>query len=451
MAKQSIIDNLPTVCDIEEMVLCAFLHGENARKIVEMGITPQMFSNLEFAEIYDAGIKLLRSGIEIDSVIIAQQLINQKSDIKPMRLAEIYAKCVTFPNLKQWIQQLREYYGRRQLIIGLKNSANEMADTSKIAKEVFDNLQKLCVKNEDLLKVQGNLPTTEQADQYLESLSRLQNPKTNGTGVIVPWGISGLDELCPLQRKQIFVLGAGVNTGKTRFALSDLAGTLLSAKPQPKVIFSKENPNRVIWDGLVSIISGVSAYNLNVANGLNNEQYDKVLKAVDFLKSKSDLFRLYGKGEYKATPSGIIEKVSHVYDFTNAKLADVWVDYIQNHSPDGKAFSAVEKVEKFIQELSDGIGDYPVSLKLLSQLNRDKTRGNNRLTVNDLKGSSAIEQEADYIAFLQTPPNSNDQKMINIDFYAVKTRGGANRWNRKILFDKSIGRMERIIGKHEGD
>ena len=286
MAKQNIIDNLPTVCDIEEMVLCAFLHGENARKIVEMGITPQMFSNLEFAEIFEAGVHLLRSGVEVDSVIIAQQLRNQKSNIKPLRLAEIYGQSATFINLKQWIQQLREYYGRRQLIIGLKNSANDLSDTSKIAKEVFDNLQKLCVKNEDLLKVQGNLPTTEQADQYLESLHRLQNPKTNGTGVIVPWGIRGLDELCPLQRKQIFVLGAGVNTGKTRFALSDLAGTLFSANPQPKVIFSKENPNRVIWDGLVSIISGVSAYNLNVVNGLNKEQYDKVLKAVDFLKSK---------------------------------------------------------------------------------------------------------------------------------------------------------------------
>ena len=127
----------------------------------------------------------------------------------------------------------------------------------------------------------------------------------------------------------------------------------------------------------------------------------------------------------------------------NAKLSS-----IQNHQPDGKAFSAVEKVEKFIQELSDGIGEYPIALKLLSQLNRDKSRGNNRLTVNDLKGSSAIEQEADYIAFLQQTEKT-EADVFGIDFYAVKTRSGASRWNKKIVFDKNIGKMSRILGKYE--
>ena len=106
------------------------------------------------------------------------------------------------------------------------------------------------------------------------------------------------------------------------------------------------------------------------------------------------------------------------------------------------------EVEKFIQELSDGIGEYPIALKLLSQLNRDKSRGNNRLTVNDLKGSSAIEQEADYIAFLQQTEKT-EADVFGIDFYAVKTRSGASRWNKKIVFDKNIGKMSRILGKYE--
>ena len=439
---------LPKVQEIEEKVISAFLRPENTRRIIELGVKKEMFTDPVFIEIFDAGVHLIRSGVELDVVILAQYLSNKKSDIDTLKLAELHYSAVTFVNLKQWVQQLREFYGRRQLMVNLANLGMDFANPQKVAAEVFQNLQKVCLQNEDYLKMQGNLPTTEQADRYLESLNRLQNPRNNESGIIVHWGIDGIDELCPLQRRQIFVLGAGVNTGKTRFALSDLAGTLMQDKPSPKVIFSKENPNRVIWDGLVSIISGVSAYNLNVTNGLNNEQFVEVRKAVDFLKKKADYFRLYGKGEYKPTPSGIIEKVHHVFDYTNGKLADVWVDYIQNHQPDGKAFSAVEKVEKFIQELSDGIGEYPIALKLLSQLNRDKSRGNNRLTVNDLKGSSAIEQEADYIAFLQQTEKT-EADVFGIDFYAVKTRSGASRWNKKIVFDKNIGKMSRILGKYE--
>lgn len=439
---------LPKVQEIEEKVISAFLRPENTRRIIELGVKKEMFTDPVFIEIFDAGVHLIRSGVELDVVILSQYLSNKKSSVDPVKLAELHCSAVTFVNLKQWVQQLREFFGRRQLMVNLANLGMDFANPQKVAAEVFQNLQKVCLQNEDYLKMQGNLPTTEQADRYLESLNRLQNPRNNESGIIVHWGIDGIDELCPLQRRQIFVLGAGVNTGKTRFALSDLAGTLMQNKPSPKVIFSKENPNRVIWDGLVSIISGVSAYNLNVANGLNNEQFAEVRKAVDFLKKKADYFRLYGKGEYKPTPSGIIEKVHHVFDYTNGKLADVWVDYIQNHQPDGKAFSAVEKVEKFIQELSDGIGEYPIALKLLSQLNRDKSRGNNRLTVNDLKGSSAIEQEADYIAFLQQTEKA-EADVFGIDFYAVKTRSGASRWNKKIVFDKNIGKMSRILGKYE--
>lgn len=439
---------LPTVQDIEKNIISAFLRPENIRRIIEMGVTSKMFTNLKYVEIFEAGVEMIRQEITPDAVLIMQQLKNKNSEITPIEITELYGAYATFVNLKQYIATLREYYGRRNLIVNLENIKINFANPEKSAIEVFESLKREYQKNEDFLKPQRNLPTTEQANNYLETLNRIQNPKTNGTGVIVRWGIGGMDKICPLQRQQIFVLGGGVNTGKTRFILSDLIGNLLLQNPQPMVIFSKENPNRILWDGLVSILSGVSAYNLNVANGLTQDQQQEVFKAVNFLKAKADFFRLYGKGEYKPTPSGICEKVRHVLDYTNGTLAKVAVDYIQNHQPDGKSFSAVEKTEKFVQELSDGIGEFPVALVLLSQLNRDKLRGNTKLTINDLKGSSAIEQEADYIAFLQKISDAKNST-FPINFYAVKSRGGTSLWSERILFNSKTGWMERLMGEHE--
>jgi replicative DNA helicase len=60
----------------------------------------------------------------------------------------------------------------------------------------------------------------------------------------------------------------------------------------------------------------------------------------------------------------------------------------------------------------------------LSQLNRDKNRDNSsRDSINaDLKGSSAIEQQADYITFLKRKTIENKGE-ICIRWFSTKLRG----------------------------
>ncbi|MPM75042.1 Replicative DNA helicase [bioreactor metagenome] len=364
-----------------------------------------------------------------------------------MFLAQLHGDVPTTVNVRDWVTMLREYHGRRELIRISMRAIDRFHDTEYPVLSGFKELSDSVNASEDFLIRSKSLPTAAQGEQYLETLNQIQCSDGKGNGVIIPWGIAGLDDLCPFQRQQVFVLGAGVNTGKTRFILSDLAGKLTMPEPPPVVIFSRENSNRVLWDGLVSIVSGVSGYDLNRPGGLDAQKSEAVQNAVRFLQSKADFFRLYGKGQYKPTPSGIGAKVRHVWNFTKGKLAMVAIDYIQNHRPDGKAFGRTDEIERFMGELSEELEEFPIAELLLSQLNRDKERGNRANTVADLKGSSSIEQEADYIAFLQKDTKKSFG-CYEVDYYAVKTRSGTPRWNEKLSFNSATGKFIGLASRY---
>lgn len=447
--------SLPEVTQIERNIVGACLHPDEARMIAEMDVTPAMFIDVRYAKIYGACVALLKEKIQPDLVTIAQylELSNTRlveSGGNEVYLAELFSEVPTTVHVRDWVAMLREYHGRREIIRLATRAIDRARDTEYPALQNFKEITGALSSTEDFLIRSRSLPTAAQGDEYLASLAQIQNSDGKGNGVIIPWGIPRLDQFCPFQRQQIFVLGGGVNTGKTRFILSDLAGKLLLPDPPPVVIFSRENSNHVLWDGLVSIVSGVPGYDLNRPGGLNHDKQERVNNAVKFLQDKADYFRLYGKGQYKPTPAGIVTKVRHVWNFTKGKLALVAVDYIQNHRPDGKAYGRTEEIERFIGELTEALDEFPVAVLLLSQLNRDKERGSRMNTVADLKGSSAIEQEADYIAFLQ-----KEIKIIHgiypVDFYAVKTRSGTPRWSEKLDFNSTTGKFLGITGRYSAD
>lgn len=443
---------LPAVLQIERSIAAACLRPNEARRIVEMDVTPAMFYDIRYGQVLAACVTLLQEKIQPDLITVEQYLdLNNirlgEKDSNAFFLAELDGAISTTVTLRDWVTMLREYHGRRQLIMTAQRAIDGFADTELPALASYKVLTTSVTQAEDFLIRSKSLPTSAQGDEYLKTLNQIQTSDNRGNGVVIPWGIPGLDQLCPFQRQQVFVLGAGVNTGKTRFILSDLAGKLAMPEPPPVVIFSRENSNRVIWDGLVSIVSGVPGNDLNRPGGLDGQKFEAVQNAVRFLQSKADYFRLYGKGQYTPTPSGIAAKVRHVWNFTKGKLALVAIDYIQNHRPDGKAFGRTEEIERFMGELSEALEEFPVAVLLLSQLNRDKERGSRANTVADLKGSSAIEQEADYIAFLQKDAKRSFG-CYEVDFYAVKTRSGTSRWNEKLEFNSATGKFLGLAARY---
>ena len=439
--------------ELEQAIIAACMREESGRRMIALGVKAEYFIDPELRLFFGCIEKLTAAGSQTDLVTLDSQLkIDGKGD-HSVRLAEIYSAIPTTAAAETWAASLRSVAGKRKMTALMHNSeavfdAVKTEDAVAACREFRRKFEAA-----ERLMLPGVRMTQEaQGDFYLRTLDKLQHGSAGG--VIVPWGIKGLDSICPLQRGQIFALAAGSNTGKTRFLLSDLAGTLCRQQGDEAgayLIFSRENKNRILWDGLISILTGIPGLKLNTRGGCTDEEMAKISEFVKWLASVGSKFRMFGKGEYVPTPAGIFARVREFEDETGVKASKIAIDYLQNHRCEGKTFSRVEQLEQLIMETTVQAAEFDAALLVLSQLNRNKER-QGRPGINDVKGTTALECEADYMAFLHNPRPS-DRGTVALDFYSLKTRSGVPRWDRKLTFDTMTGyisELEGVISNEDG-
>ena len=440
--------------ELESAIIAACMREESGRRMIALGVKTEYFTDPELRLFYDCIAKLTAAGSSTDLVTVDSQLkIDGKGD-HSVRLAEVYAAVPTTAAAETWAASLRGQAGKRKMA-ALMHHSEAVFDAVK-TEDAVSACREFRRKFEaaERLMLPGVRMTQEaQGEFYLKTLDKLQHGSAGG--VIVPWGIKGLDSICPLQRGQLFALAAGSNTGKTRFLLSDLAGTLCKNLPAQDagayLIFSRENKNRILWDGLISILTGIPGMKLNTRGGCTDAEMDKIGEFVKWLASVGDRFRMFGKGEYVPTPAGIFARVREFEDETGVKASKIAIDYLQNHRPEGKTLSRVEQLENLIMETTVQAAEFDAALLVLSQLNRNKER-TGRPGINDVKGTTALECESDYMAFLHNPSPAI-RGTVALDFYSLKTRSGVPRWDRKLTFDTLTGyisELEGVISSEDG-
>jgi len=103
----------------------------------------------------------------------------------------------------------------------------------------------------------------------------------------------------------------------------------------------------------------------------------------------------------------------------------VSVDYLQNMRAAGilKKASRVEQIEEHVFQINEVFGEFNVAGLLLSQISRDKERSRKNYLpkLADLKYSSTIEQEADYVTFLAR--DKKEEGNVKVQWYSEKVRG----------------------------
>lgn len=440
---------MPVAGEMETAIAASVLHG-GARMAQELGLRSEMFYTALPRAVMNAAERILALGEDPEMIGITQQL-RATEELDGIggegAIGELFCQAATGAIRPLWAATLREYHGRRRMIAISRRATVDFLDAGRNGRNDVDRFRRGFAEVEELFQPQSLRGTSAQGAYYIETLEQLHRERNNG--VVVPWGIPGIDRICPIQRKQVMMLVAGTNTGKTRFILSDIAGKIVDSKT-PTILFSRENGNRVLWDGLVSIMTGIPGYNLNVPGKLSEDDFRRVKECVRYLQDHSTMFRLYGKGDYTPTPDGMASRVRQFEDETGARVGMIYVDYLQNHSPQGKYMGSVEKLEMLISELSIRMAEFDAAQVFLSQLNRDKDRekSGRRPALADIKGSSAIEQEGDYVAFLHRQ-DASARGLVDLDFYALKTRSGVDKWNEVIEFDTATGKMCGVKSKYD--
>lgn len=195
-------------------------------------------------------------------------------------------------------------------------------------------------------------------------------------------GFKDLDYFLNVEPGDYIVIGARPSVGKTAITLQML---LEMSKPRRAVYFSLETKGAKLFGRMAASIAGVSLTAIKTRKGLDFSKLSKASEDFENLKF------------YTVNAAGWT--VSQIQAKAVQLQADIiFIDYIGLIKSDGKG--RYEKMTNISIDIATMSRSKRITTFAISQLNR---KGKDRPTIEDLRESGQIEQDADAILFLHAP------------------------------------------------
>jgi replicative DNA helicase len=234
-------------------------------------------------------------------------------------------------------------------------------------------------------------------------------------------GIFGLDKVTNgLQKSDLIVLAARPGVGKTSFAMNIVNN--VATNGGKVAFFALEMPAEQIMQRAICSTAFIDM--AKPINGkMNTREWQKVTKASQKLTDT----RLFIDDSSLNTPIEVLSKCRKLD--SQEKLDLIVIDYLQLMTLKGKKESRQQEISDMSRLLKVASRELNIPIVVLSQLSRDteKRKGDSRPVLSDLRGSGAIEQDADIVMFLHNPDNytnNEEEKKGIVDLVIAKHRNG---------------------------
>jgi replicative DNA helicase len=300
-------------------------------------------------------------------------------------------------------------------VLGVKEKAQE-AFLRRICAEIAHSEEKpditaLTKSLMDLQRTDRKWLTSGQ-DCLMSAFDDIQRANESGGAIGLRTGFKSLDDqLGGWHQSDLVVIGARPAMGKTALLLS--MARMCSGR---SLIVSCEMARNQVGARLISQASGVGARNLRTGE-LSDMDWQGLTNATVLLKDKP--FWVYDK------PGATIYEIAqqaraakHDHD-----IEIMFVDYIQiiRATAEGR----VNEIEEVAMGLKNIARELDIPVVALAQVNRQcEERADKRPMMADLKGSGAIEQEADVVAFLYRDWVYTEEKENEAELILEKNRHG---------------------------
>ena len=449
MAKQSTATAKipPQNIDAEASLLGAILIDTDAIVRVADTIAVEDFYDEKHARIYEAIKKLYEKHNPIDVLTLSNQLKEDNFlDIVggATYLTELTNYVPTAAHAEHYAQIISQKAIRRRLIVASQDITGLGFDESLSVQDLIEQAETELFRvsqkhiKQDIASIEDILASS------FERLDELHKDKGKIRGV--PTGYRDLDNiLAGLQRSDLFILAARPSMGKTAMVLN-LARNIATKSEQPVLIFSLEMSKEQLVDRMLSMESGVDAWNLRTGN-LNDSDFEKIGQAMGTLSEAP----IYIDDSPGITVSDMRTKARR--EQHQRQLGLVIVDYLQLMSG-GSRFSGDGNRVQEISEISRGLKslarELNVPVMALSQLSRSvESRSPQIPQLSDLRESGSIEQDADVVAFIYREDYYNpetDRKNI-MDVLIKKHRNGPVG-NVELYFDRDHQLLKSLDKRH---
>lgn len=388
----------PQALDVEEAVLGALLVEPNSVDEAMDELTPDCFYSEKHRMIFEAMRALVNEHLPLDLLTVSQKLGNMgnlETVGGAVVLAQLSQKIGAAAHLEYYIKILKQKCIQRELITAsyevLKSSYDDSVnvdDLLDMAETKFMNATHSNIKKEaqEVGKV---------INDALIDIQRLQST-TGLSGV--PSGFMTLDKITlGWQPSDLIIIAARPSVGKTAFVLN-IARNAAVDFSMPVAFFSLEMPAIQLVKRMMTSETKLSADKIKGGEKLQPYEWEQLeVQLKNLIKAP-----LY----IDDTPSlPVMEFRSKVKKLVKQKgVRLVIVDYLQlMQGPAELRGMREQEVAAISRTLKATAKELQIPIIALSQLSRQseqRTGGNRRPQLSDLRESGSIEQDADMVIFI---------------------------------------------------
>lgn len=379
---------------IERSVIGGLLQTGEPRKWLP-GLAERDFTVPEYKAIFAAMKKATARREPYDAPSIGRAIAEEFPTTGQAALLEALRYSPSTVMLPQDIKALREITTRRdmeRIAEALSIAANDQQrDTDAIKAAAMDSLRKL---------TSGNDGWVEMTDLVMSTIDEIETA-SQGKITYLNTGVPDLDAvLGGLFPGEMTVLGARPAVGKSALA-AYMAMHIAGAGKKVGICSLEMTPSQYLRR-LIAARSGVEGRKLRTGKGLQADDWKHIMEAGNELANLNMPFTFSVR-----TVETLRAEAERRKDERGLDL--LVVDYLQLLKTAQKTDSEFVRITTVSHELKAMALDLKIPVLALAQVSRPQQKGRLEMpTMDCLRGSGDIEQDADSIVFLHRPETMDD-------------------------------------------
>lgn len=388
--------------DAESAVLACLLRDRESFWSAADVLVPEDFHDQQNRALFQALVCEIRDGRPADAVTIGEQYPHlgdlamdiEVNTVGSPRYLRTYAEALSGKAC------LRKLQAVGRAIAALQDPG-----------EAFATARRLVADCEPRTLGAGPRHISEFARMSKDGLMRRFEAEGLMTGLAT--GYEPLDAvLSGWQPTDLIIVAARPSVGKSAFAMQSMLHGTSGAQANVGLFASLEMSGEQLSDRAISHLGGINA---------NHIRQPKLMEDEEWARSTAAFKALQSSGLYVDDSSGLtVEAISARARQLKSRegLALIAIDYL-TYIDLPKNDTQEQGIQHVTRSLKALAKELKVPVILLSQLNRD---GDDEPELRHLRGSGAIEQDADVVIFLHRPDKS-DRHTVKVK--VAKNRNGA--------------------------
>ena len=385
---------------LEQAVLAAILKENNLISTARLhSITDKTFTDERCKKIWKTANSEIDHGGSADLITVVEKLPDLMIEI-----VELEGEISTTVNCSSWCQTLKAAEAKRDIYSALYSASSAALDKETPPDEI---IKTLTAELESARITAGgrHIPTLAEAAEELK-VSLISAPPR-----LIPMFPQGTEgDFVRLRQGEMFVLGARAGGGKTALCAGAVWEQLKAGFNVS--YFCTESSTADILARIVAAGSGIPHYIPD------RDQY-ALIRFKDTLRLLIDKYskklHIFGNDAGAITPGFIRQQLRAIEADGAAEV--VYIDFLQNLSPDRRLRSPLEEVNASLQTIHDTLAEFKAAGIIVSQFNRQSQMQGGVPDLTWLKETSSLEQLAHTVAFLWRSKGESTTQL-----YSAKTR-----------------------------